>query len=121
MIAVAGLFAFVAGEVEQAELQLPGVRAAARSGRGAARLCCSAGAWRTMRGPAGAAVDDDGEAAGERPEQFEHRDVEREAGDGEPRAVAIAFEPLVHRGREEFITLRCVTITPLGLPVEPDV
>jgi hypothetical protein len=60
--------ASVAGKVEEAERHL---------------LCGrEAGGFGRVGGQAGLVVlHDDGEATGERPEQLEHRDVERDAGD----------------------------------------
>ena len=39
-------------------------------------------------------------AACERPEQLEHRDIERDAGDGEPGDRALRVDPLVHADEE---------------------
>ena len=45
-------------------------------------------------------LENDVEPAGEGPEQFEHRDVERQARDGEPHARLVVLDDLVH-GCEE--------------------
>ena len=45
------------------------------------------------------AVDDDLEAAGQGPQQFQHRDVEGNTGDGEPDSGLTADRP-IHAGKE---------------------
>ena len=45
------------------------------------------------------AVDDDGKAARERPEQLEHRNIKRHAGDGQPHAW-LAADGAIHAGEE---------------------
>ncbi len=75
------VLALVAGEVEQAE-----VDRALRRGDGDERLALFV------------AMEHDGEAARQRPQQLEHRDVEAEAGDGEPRLLfaTARVDHLVH-------------------------
>ena len=45
------------------------------------------------------AVDDDGESTRQRPEQLEHRNIERHAGDGQPDA-GLAADGAIHAGEE---------------------
>ena len=99
------VLALVAREVEQAE-----VDRALRRGDGDERLALFV------------AVQHDGEAARQRPQQLEHRDVEAEAGDGEPRlllAAVVSMRSSIPTAK--FATLRCSIITPFGRPVEPEV
>ncbi|UYK68521.1 hypothetical protein NG831_10645 [Xanthomonas sacchari] len=58
--------------------------------------------------------------ATERQEQVEHRDVEGQGGDGQQRIVGLHAWRTRHRG-SRLTTPRCVTWTPLGMPVEPEV
>ena len=90
------------GEVEQAEVD--------RAARATAPLVVPV-----------SSVEHDLEAARQGPEQLEHRDVEREAGHRQPGSRRIVRECDSSMPAKKFVTLRCSTITPLGLPVEPEV
>ena len=84
-VLVGDALGLVAGEVEQAEVQRAMRMRAARRRGGRAVLV---------------GRDDDVVAARQRPAQLEHRDVERQAGDGEPGARRVVAEMAVHAGEE---------------------
>jgi hypothetical protein len=78
--------ALAGGEVEQAEVDVAGRRR--RVAPDPAHLGLAAGEQHDL------------EASRERPEQLEHRDVERDARLGEPHAGLVELDPLVHAGEE---------------------
>ena len=60
-------------------------------------------------------VHDHLEAASQSPKQFQHRDIERNAGDGKPNS---GLQPIARSMPvKKLTTFRFSTITPLGLPV----